>query len=391
MFEIVIEFLKTYSLELGGGAAGFAIVETVFKPFRTLASRFRKPERIELGDETVKKLSPNRPEDGPKLTVPEFIRLRREMKEELEAELRAASEAEKQELAAKIAELESQLADPDKAFAEALERIKHLESLLERAGNEIGGDRLAQARAALDQGDLSVADEIFAEIEAREAMAVANAANAAYGRGEIAEAEIRWHDAYDHYKRAAGLSDEDTHLVAYARMTWRLHKSEEGIVAYERLAEAAKEAHGVQSAEYATQINNLAGVVRAQGRYEEAERLYREALEIGRATIGARHPSYATHLNNLALVVEAQGRYEEAEALYREALEIDRATIGERHPDYATRLINLASVVQAQGRVEEAEGLYREALEIFEATLPDDHPTITHVRDNLASLFSEKD
>ena len=45
----------------------------------------------------------------------------------------------------------------------------------------------------------------------------------------------------------------------------------------------------------------------AQGRYEEAETLYRQALEIDRATIGEGHPDYATHLNNLALVVAGAG------------------------------------------------------------------------------------
>lgn len=80
-----------------------------------------------------------------------------------------------------------------------------------------------------------------------------------------------------------------------------------------------------------------------------AEGLYRDALEIGRKTIGEGHPDYAIHLNNLAGVVQAQGRFAEAEGLFREALEIDLKTLGKGHPDYAIDLNNLALVVQAQG------------------------------------------
>ena len=67
---------------------------------------------------------------------------------------------------------------------------------------------------------------------------------------------------------------------------------------------------------------------------------------------------------NLATLLAATGRYDEAEPLFRQALEIDRKTLGERHPLYATRLNNLASLLKDTGRHEEAESFYRQALEI---------------------------
>ena len=63
-------------------------------------------------------------------------------------------------------------------------------------------------------------------------------------------------------------------------MTWRLAKGAEAISVQEQLVDWAKSEHGDDSAGYATQLNNLAGLVQAQGRYEEAERLYCTALEI---------------------------------------------------------------------------------------------------------------
>ena len=51
---------------------------------------------------------------------------------------------------------------------EANIRISDLEDILERAGTDIGGDRIIEAKVALEKGDYSIADDIFAEIEARE-------------------------------------------------------------------------------------------------------------------------------------------------------------------------------------------------------------------------------
>ncbi|NCS80046.1 MAG: tetratricopeptide repeat protein [Microcystis aeruginosa K13-07] len=53
-------------------------------------------------------------------------------------------------------------------------------------------------------------------------------------------------------------------------------------------------------------------------------------------------------LNNLALLYHSQGRYSEAEPLYREAINIFRERLGENHPhtqiymeDYKTMLSQL--------------------------------------------------
>jgi len=84
--------------------------------------------------------------------------------------------------------------------------------------------------------------------------------------------------------------------------------------------------------------------------------------------------------------VQAQGRYEQAEGLYREALEIGRATIGEGHPDYAIRLGNLGQLLGQMDRAEEGREMLEQALEIFRATLPPDHPHIAETERRIAVL-----
>ena len=43
-----------------------------------------------------------------------------------------------------------------------------------------------------------------------------------------------------------------------------------------------------------------------------------------------------------------QGKYDEAQPLYRKAIEIGEKTLGKDHPDVATRYNNLADLLQEQ-------------------------------------------
>ena len=58
--------------------------------------------------------------------------------------------------------------------------------------------------------------------------------------------------------------------------------------------------------------------------YARCEPLYRQALEIRREVLGEEHPDYATSLNNLAGLYSSMGDYAHAEPLYRQTLEISR-------------------------------------------------------------------
>ena len=60
-------------------------------------------------------------------------------------------------------------------------------------------------------------------------------------------------------------------------------------------------------------MNNLAELYRAQGKYAEAEPLYKRALGIREKALGPDHPDVATGLNNLAELYRVQGKYAEAE------------------------------------------------------------------------------
>ena len=83
----------------------------------------------------------------------------------------------------------------------------------------------------------------------------------------------------------------------------------------------------------ATNLNNLAGLYHAQGKYEEAETFYLQAIEIDKIALPENHTQLAKHLNNLAGLYHAQGKYKESEPLYLQAIEILKQSLGEEHPN----------------------------------------------------------
>jgi tetratricopeptide (TPR) repeat protein len=426
LIEVIKQFFLDHAVLFGsvGGAVGTGVVV-----WAIIKSPFTRKPKLELGEQTLAQLKPSEQKTMATLTVPEFIRIRKEMKADLEEEFNEAAENDKAQLRARISELESQITNPEPALAEAQKRIVELEDLLEREGNGIGAERIDAAKLAMEAGDYSLADDIFAEIEARAELEVQRAARAAFGRGEVAEAEIRWHDAAKHYARAAQLDPNfdalrkasdfaeragdyrvalrySADLVDFVEnsTSTKLQKSSaynehalnlkaqgqyvEAEALYREALAIDADTIGTSHPVYAAHLNNLALALKAQGHYAEAEALYREALAIDADTIGKTHPDYAIHLNNLALVLRVQGQYVEAEALYREALAIDADTIGKSHPDYAIDLNNLAGVLEAQGQYAEAEALYREALLIVEDRLGKDHPTYRTFSNNLEILLA---
>ncbi len=63
----------------------------------------------------------------------------------------------------------------------------------------------------------------------------------------------------------------------------------------------------------------------------------------------------ATSFNNLALLYDAQGKYAEAEPLYKRSLAILLKALGPDHPNVATSLENYAALLRKLNRAAEAE------------------------------------
>jgi len=123
-----------------------------------------------------------------------------------------------------------------------------------------------------------------------------------------------------------------------------------------------------------TSINNMGGLLLAQGKLAEAEPYHREAMEKRRRVLGDDHPDTLTSINNMGSLLREQAKLAEVEPYWREAMEKRRRVLGEEHPDTLTSINNMGVLLLDQGRLAEAEPLYREAMEKSRRVLGDEHP-----------------
>lgn len=134
-------------------------------------------------------------------------------------------------------------------------------------------------------------------------------------------------------------------------------------------------------------FNNLGALLNFEAKYGEAEPLLRRALAIDEENQGPDDPGVARILTNLASLLHNKGDMAHAEPLFRRALSIDEKTLGPNHPEVAIDLNNLGLMEELSGDRTAAESLYRRALAINEASLGPDHPEVATDLNNLALLL----
>jgi tetratricopeptide (TPR) repeat protein len=228
----------------------------------------------------------------------------------------------------------------------------------------------------------------------RQAISKHDSAKAALAKGQNALAQNYFDEARKGYQRAieqarVALPDNSTILAGYlyriSELFYQLGNYSAGIPPAEEVVKIAK--IKAKSLKLALYLNNLAALYKSQGRYEEAEPLYKQSLSLWQELLGERHPNFATSINNLAALYESQGRYEEAESLDKQSLSLRQEVLGERHPDVVTSINNLALLYCLQGRYEEAEPLLKQALVMHQEVLGERHPNLATSINNLAGLY----
>lgn len=144
-----------------------------------------------------------------------------------------------------------------------------------------------------------------------------------------------------HIIHIAAMAEEEAALEAFPaeaaiyRWAWLLNDcglSAESVRLYRCCLARIEKSKSEENERYTARLNNLAGVLEAQGKYEQAEKLYGQALEIDKVALGDDHPGYATDLNNLAGLLANQGRFKEALPMQEQAVEICLARRGPEHP-----------------------------------------------------------
>ena len=140
-----------------------------------------------------------------------------------------------------------------------------------------------------------------------------------------------------------------------------------------------------ETADYATTLNNLAGLYRLAKRFDEAEALFAQAESIYSADKNTPRDLLASCSNNLGLVYMDQGRWAEAMARFEKAMGILSDT-PENEYERATTDGNMAVALARLGRTEEAKTHLAAASETFRRLLGPESEVCRGL-DYLASLL----
>jgi len=108
-------------------------------------------------------------------------------------------------------------------------------------------------------------------------------------------------------------------------------------------------------------LHNLGGVLRRQGKFEEAVDAYQRSHELSRAL--GDHRAEAMTLISIGGVLQRQGQFDQAIDAFRRASDLAE-TLAERGL-MVTALSDLGGVLQRMGRFEEAAAAYRQCYEIL--------------------------
>jgi tetratricopeptide (TPR) repeat protein len=136
-----------------------------------------------------------------------------------------------------------------------------------------------------------------------------------------------------------------------------------------------------------TLLERVGGCERELGRYQAAERTYRQAFEQRQKYSGKHHPSTLMTQGNIGLVMGLQGKWAEAANMNREVFTQMKEALGEKHPDTLTSKGNLALAILGQGKYTEAEKMYREYLPLTVGVRGEkDHGTLTAMHNLGAAL-----
>jgi tetratricopeptide (TPR) repeat protein len=128
-------------------------------------------------------------------------------------------------------------------------------------------------------------------------------------------------------------------------------------------------------------------VISANGKWPQAETVYREELALWRKLVGNDDPNTLYALRNLGETLECEGNWGEAESMHREELASWRKRAGNYDPQTLYALDKLGWALQGVGKWPEAESVYREALASRRKRAGNDDPQTLSEYDSLTKVL----
>lgn len=156
------------------------------------------------------------------------------------------------------------------------------------------------------------------------------------------------------------------YMSRLASLAGRQQRFAEAERLYQEVLAAKIREQGVESPET---LSDLAELYHLAKDYPKSEAVYRKVLELESLEPGSGFTLGA--IERLGRVYEEQGKFEQAEALYRREAGADQTTLPRGNLCIIALLNDLGSFYERRGRLQEADAYYTRALEQFDGFAPD--------------------
>src|SRR5437588_2415158 len=142
--------------------------------------------------------------------------------------------------------------------------------------------------------------------------------------------------------------------------------------------------------EWARLEHEIADLLVADGKYKDAEPLFRKIIAARSSVLGPEHPDTLDRRHRLIYALARQTKYAEAETEAREVLKLREKVLGPEHVDTLVSRYNLAEPLTDEGKYAEAEGLYRDVIRLAEKILGPEHPRTLSAHVGLATVLGSQ-
>jgi tetratricopeptide (TPR) repeat protein len=212
--------------------------------------------------------------------------------------------------------------------------------------------------------------------------------------GLSAHRAIQYDRAMQHFREAEKLTDRNRDLNEWVRLQDDIAdllvaqgKYSNAETVFRSVIEARTRALGPEHPDTLDSRHRLIYALSRQSKYAEAEAEAREVLRLREKVLGPDNPDTAVSRYNLAEPLVEQGKYAEAETLYREVIRLEEKKLGPEHPRTLAACVGLATVLSSEGKTAEAEPLYREIITLDQKVYGAEHPYTLNDRQNLATAL----
>jgi tetratricopeptide (TPR) repeat protein len=214
--------------------------------------------------------------------------------------------------------------------------------------------------------------------------------------GLSAHRQIQYSRAMEHFSEAEKLTDPERDLDEWVTLE---HEVADLLVAdgkyadaeslFRKIIQRRSTTLGPDHPDTLDSCHRLVYALSRQTKYAEAEAVARRVLKLRERVLGPEHVDTLVSRYNLGECLVDQGKYAEAETLYRDVIRENEKVLGSEDPRTLAARVGLATVLGSQGKNAEAEPLYREIIQLDQKIYGPEHPYTLNDRQNFANALGD--